>query len=473
MSLPPPSERQARLIWAAATGLAGMVIVALVVLLIWGLGRVLNVLAPVLWPLAVAGIIAYLLDPVVDFLEGRGTPRARAILIVFALGMVLVLWLAASIVPQAVRETRDLIERVPAYAQRIEDRVQAWMEAPPPSLRRLMGLEEPASTNAPAKGTNAPVAGTNTLIATHAAVEGAAPADTNRAAVVPPTTNAAPAVASTNAPTEAASAEGEGLEHWWRKALNLDNLQTATGFLAKAAAVVGSWFLGQLGRIASWFGVLAGLALIPIYAFYFLLEKQGIESKWTDYLPVSRSEFKTELVFVIKSINDYLIAFFRGQLLVAICDGIMYTIGFSLIGLPYALLIGVMATFLTIIPFVGAIITCGGALLVAVVQYGDWLHPLMTLGVYAIVQMLEGYVIQPKILGDRVGLHPLTIIIAVMAGTTLLGGILGGILAIPFTAALRVIMFRYVWHRPPPGKNDKGPSAGPPPEKSDVPAPAS
>jgi predicted PurR-regulated permease PerM len=64
------------------------------------------------------------------------------------------------------------------------------------------------------------------------------------------------------------------------------------------------------------------------------------------------------------------------------------------------------------------------------------------------VQGLEGFVIQPKILGDRMRLHPLAIIIAVMAGTTLLGGLLGGILGIPLAAALRVLMFRYVWKRP-------------------------
>jgi predicted PurR-regulated permease PerM len=64
-----------------------------------------------------------------------------------------------------------------------------------------------------------------------------------------------------------------------------------------------------------------------------------------------------------------------------------------------------------------------------------------------VVQMIEGFYISPKIMGDRVGLHPLTIIIAVLVGTTLLGGILGGILAIPLTAALRVLMFRYIWKR--------------------------
>jgi len=72
---------------------------------------------------------------------------------------------------------------------------------------------------------------------------------------------------------------------------------------------------------------------------------------------------------------------------------------------------------------------------------------LLVLAVFGVVQTLEGLVISPKILGDRVGLHPLAIIVAVMVGTTLLGGLLGGILAIPLTAALRVLMFRYVWKR--------------------------
>src|SRR6202000_2925924 len=106
--------------------------------------------------------------------------------------------------------------------------------------------------------------------------------------------------------------------------------------------------------VFSWFGVIVGLSLIPIYAFYLLLEKKGIRSKWTSYLPVKDSTFKNELVFILQSINDYLIAFFRGQVLVAIIDGILYGIGFSLIKLPYAILLGAAAMVLTIIPFIRA-----------------------------------------------------------------------------------------------------------------------
>jgi predicted PurR-regulated permease PerM len=420
VSLPPPTNQQARIIWGAVTGLALAVIGALLVGLIWGLGKLLHLLGPVLWPIAVAGVLAYLLDPVVDLFERKGVPRTRAILVVFFCAVMLMLAMATSVVPQLVVETRDLAQRIPAYAQKLRQRADNWINNPPAPVRRLLekALGTPVPTNSPS-GTNATLTTTNTALTTNAA---AAPA-----VIVGSATNLPPV---------------------WAQLFDKSALGSATEWMSKALVAVGSWLFGQVLKVAGIFGVLAGLALIPVYAFYFLLEKRGIESKWTDYLPVKRSEFKDELVFVLRAINGYLIVFFRGQVLVAICDGILYAIGFSIIGLPYSVLLGVMATALTMIPFLGAIATCGTALILAFVQFGDWKHPLAVLGVFAVVQALEGLVIQPKILGDRVGLHPLTIIIAVMVGTTLLGGILGGILAIPLTAAARVLMFRYVWKDP-------------------------
>jgi predicted PurR-regulated permease PerM len=137
--------------------------------------------------------------------------------------------------------------------------------------------------------------------------------------------------------------------------------------------------------------------------------------------------------------------------LVALCDGILLTVGFLAIGLNYAVLLGMVAGFLSIVPFLGVALSIIPAVILATVQFNDWLHPALVVGLFALVQFLEGFFISPKIMGDRVGLHPLTIILAVMIGTTLMGGIIGGILAIPLTAALRVLMFRYVWtNRPGP-----------------------
>ena len=236
---------------------------------------------------------------------------------------------------------------------------------------------------------------------------------TNSPAIVIAADTNAIVAATTNAPAG------------WAGAIDKETLQSVTTWLAGRLPKAGEWLFGHVGRVASLFGFFVGLALIPVYAFYFLLEKDAISSRWTDYLPVSDSRFKEELVFVLNSINGYLIAFFRGQVLVAIIDGILYGTGFVIIGLPYAVLLGVMAIFLTIIPFLGAIVTFVLALIIAIVQFGDWKHPLGVMVVFGIVQTLEGLVFSPKILGDRVGLHPVTIIIAVMAGTALLGGLLG------------------------------------------------
>jgi predicted PurR-regulated permease PerM len=426
MSLPPPTARQARLLWFAASALATGLLIALLCLLVWGLGKVLNVLSPVLWPLAVAGVIACLLDPVVDFLERKGAPRTRAIIVVFALAFLIVVGLLGSVVPQAVVETRQLVTQLPTYAGKLEKRVEAWASHPPDAVRRLLRRDLVSTF------------GTNDLTATNLAS----------------TEIGSKARGMSLPPSESDSILG--------RTLDSGTLKSATTWLAQTLPGVGAWLFGQVVKVASWFGVLAGLALVPVYAFYFLLEKKGIQASWTNYLPVAQSGFKNELVFVISSINEYLVAFFRGQVLVAICDGILYTIGFVSIGLPYAVLLGAMATFLTMIPFLGAIFTCLTALVIALVQFGDWRHPLLVLGVFAVVQALEGLVISPKIMGDRVGLHPVAIIIAVMVGTTLLGGILGGILAIPLAAALRVLMFRYVWTAPdtrsprPESRADRG-----------------
>jgi predicted PurR-regulated permease PerM len=413
VKFPPPTERQARVIWLALTGLAVAALVALVVALVWGLGHVLRMLSPVLWPIAVAGVIAYLLDPVVDFIERKGASRPRAILCVFGVALVIVAALFGSVVPQLINETRQLAVRIPAYAARVEQRSEYWLSHPPELEKRLLERE------AGAKGS------------------GGSAAAANEGAPAFPTNSPAPAaVESTDAPS------------FLGGTLDNESLQTATRWLAGALPKAGYWLFGQFGRVASWFGFLAGMALVPVYTFYFLLEKRGISSRWTDYLPVADSGFKNELVFVLNSINNYLISFFRGQVLVAICDGILYGTGFLIIGLPYAVLIGAMAIVLTMIPYLGAIVTCITALVIAFVQFGDWQHPLLVLAVFGFVQTLEGLFISPRIMGGRVGLHPVTIIIAVMAGTTLLGGLLGGILAIPLTAALRVVMFRYVWKRP-------------------------
>ena len=379
MPLHSPTEKQSRLLWFALSALAVAAIVLVLVAAVWGLGRVLNLLSPVLWPLAIAAVVACLLSPVVDFFERRKIPRGRAIILVFIIAAAVIIAVLASIIPQVVVETQELAAKVPEYSQRLQVRVHDFMAHPPEFLRRFLP---------------------------------------------PPDAAANPA----------ASADKSALA-------------AATNWLTGSLPEMGSWLLLQIGKAVSGFGLLAGLVLIPVYAFYFLLEKRGIEKNWREFLPLQNSAAKDEAVFVLDAVSGYLVAFFRGQVLVALCDAVLYTAGFFLIGLNYAFLLGFAALFLTMIPFLGAAVICVTALTLAFVQSGDWHQPALVLAVFAVVQALEGLFISPKIMGDRVGLHPLAIIIAVMTGTTLFGGILGGILAIPLAAALRVILARYVWKK--------------------------
>ena len=320
-------------------------------------------------PLAIAGILACLLDPLVDYLEQkRGLSRGRAVFWVFLLAVVLVLGLLSTVVQQLFVETGRLLNELPNYAQDLRKQIEYWL----------------AHTN-----------------------------------------------------------WGRKAQQAWESQLGV----TAQDWLTRTLPVVSTWLWAQMTRVASWAGLLFGLALVPVYTYYFLLEKSGIKEKWTNYLPLAQTPFKEEVVFILRSINDCLIVFFRGQVLVALCDGGLLTIGFLALGLNYAFLLGFVAGLLSIVPYLGIMISLVPALILAAVQFGDWWHPALVLAVFGIVQLLEGFVISPKIIGDRVGLHPLTIIIAVMVGTTLMGGVLGGVLAIPLTAALRTLMFRYVWRQ--------------------------
>ena len=428
-TMPPPTPQQARILWFALTALGLGALGGGGPGVVWGLGRVLNLLAPVLWPLALGGVLAYLLDPLVDRLEAVRVPRARAIGLVFASACTLVAGVFLSFVPQVVGEARQFGEKVPAYSLRLKGQLDAWATNPPAMVQRVL-----AARDLFVRSTNAPATATTT---------------TNAAAGQSPEGEATHA-------TEAAARRPIG------GGISPETLRSFTAWVGNLLPAIGGWVGDQVGRVTGWVGVLAGLCLVPIYAFYFLLEKRGIQRQWTEYLPVRASWFKDELVFCLRAVNDYLIVFFRSQVLVALCDGILYTTGFLVIGLPYAFLLGMLATLLTMIPFIGAAVSCSTALAVAFAASGGWQLPVAVLAVYGVVQTLEGLVISPKIMGDRVGLHPLTIIVSVMVGTQLLGGLLGGVLAIPVTAALRVIMFRYVWRRRRAGEAapEDGASAG-------------
>ena len=439
MNFPPPSRTQARIIWFGVATMAVGVVAAFVFFSTLGLSWLLHRLSPVLLPLAIAGVVAYLLDPLVDWLQTKGVPRTRAIVVVFFVGVMFVLGMLGTVVPRLVVETGALVKETPTYTRKLIEKVEGTR-----AFQRLEPLWHLYLDSARTNTASSPAPGANP--APHAATSNVS---TNQAEAV-----ATNVVAAVLGPTATGQVDSKLVR------------EIAQFVVEKGGAVlpeVGQWMLARVKQAAGVLGWILGLALVPIYAFYFLLEKKGIQDSWTNYLPVPEGRPKEELVFVINSVNDSLIVFFRGQVLVAMCSGILLTTGFFSMGLNYALLLGVMAGILGIIPYLGVAMSLVPATILAVVQFGDWRVALVPV-LFAVVNALEGFVISPKIIGDRVGLHPLTIIIAVVVGTTLLGGILGGVLAIPLTAALRAIMSRYIWHRQAQaaGQGTPAASASPP-----------
>lgn len=432
MELKGPSEQQSKILWTAVTGLAIAVILGLISAIFAGIGWLANQLSSVLLPLAVAGIIAYLLDPVVDWFENKRLKRPWAIVSVFALAVLLQAGFFATFVPLLIKDTKSLASAVPGYRDSIIKKYNDWSKDH--SLENY--IPDSVKSYLPwLSRTNQ----TDTSEATQ----------TNQVAQASPTV-APPPTTTTNTNETSTDMTDSGIEESKGKALDLnaDQIGDFVNAAWRGVRSMGVWARAKIENMASIFGMLAGFALVPVYVFYFLSEKSGIKDNWTRYLPVHESWIKDEIVFVLRSINDALIVFFRGQVLVAMCVGGLLMIGFSIIQLKYAVLLGFIAGALGIVPYLGVMLSIVPAMAISMVQSDTWLHPLATLGIFILVQLAEGLVISPKIIGDRVGMHPLTVIIAIMIGTTLMGGIIGGVLAIPLTAALRTVMFRYIWKQP-------------------------
>lgn len=422
--------------WTAATSLAVAVILFLAALFFVGLGWVAKQLSSILLPLAAAGVIAYLLDPVVDFAQRRPIPflkrrlsRPWAIILVFFLAVFFLAGVAATVVPQLLKDTGSLVSNLQEYPQKLSDKVKKWIEEPPILV------------------TGVPDTLTDIVSGILEFLSGLFPSESEIVGPPSPEELAAANETQASGPPSIYIRKPEDST----PSIAFDEIQEAAQWISSHSSYLGiihEWSQNQLGKIPSLVGLFIGIALMPVYVFYFLAEKKGISDNWTDYLPIRESNMKKEIVFILRSINDSLIVFFRSQVLVAMCVGVLLMIGFSLIQLPYAVLLGFIAGILGIVPYLGVMLSIAPALIIAFIEpkFG-MMQPVLTLGVFVLVQTLEGMVISPKIIGNRVGMHPLTVIISIMVGTTLLGNITGGLLAIPLTAALRTLMFRYVWRR--------------------------
>src|SRR5207249_2249144 len=190
-------------------------------------------------------------------------------------------------------------------------------------------------------------------------------------------------------------------------------------------------------------GFLFSLIMVPIYLFFFLKERPGIERQWKDYLPLRPSPLKDEVAEALLEINSYIVAYFRGQLLVCLVDGILIGSALTLVGLNFAPLIGLLVVILTMVPYIGIVVCWVPAVLIAAFQWGDWLHPIGVTLIFIVIQNLEGIFYAPRIVGGYVGLHPMTVIVSIFVWGLIIGGVLGPLLAVPLTATIKVLLARY------------------------------
>jgi predicted PurR-regulated permease PerM len=209
--------------------------------------------------------------------------------------------------------------------------------------------------------------------------------------------------------------------------------------IVQGLEVVGRSALSAGVSVASFVISLLGWFVVPVYFSFFLLLDSPGRLEVRRFLPFLKEETRNDVAYLASQFVEIVVAFFRGQLIIAFLQGLLFAIGFSLVGLKYGFIIGMVLGFLNLIPYLGSLVGLATALPLAYFQSGGGLSRVaLVILVFAIVQAIEAYVLTPRIMGDRTGLHPMVIIVAILFWGSALDGIMGMILAIPLTAFLVV-----------------------------------
>ncbi len=320
----------------------------------------LSLLKAVVIPILIAATLAYLLDPLVDWLEQLKLKRGNAVLLLTLVAVFLLTLLILLLFPLLKREVAIMTAKLPAYLESFK-------------LKTLPVLESRLSAFLP--GVNLEL---SSLFA-----EGK-----NLLEKVPP--------------------------NLWQRLLK-GFASTITGSLSLLVSIIGT-------------------LIIPLYLYYILLDFDSYKEKLLSLVPPKSRDILAER---FRAVDEVLSAFLRGQAMVAAILSLLYCIGLALIGLETAIILGIFSGIAFVVPYVGTLLGLGLSALFAFLQFHDLAHPLYVLILYGIAQGLEGMVLTPKIVGEKVGLHPLAVIIAVITAGELFG-FLGILLAVPAAATLKI-----------------------------------
>jgi predicted PurR-regulated permease PerM len=390
-----PSPEQSRILWRAVTALAVTSLIGIAGLLFYGFITFLSWAYPVLLPIGLAVILALFLEPVVDFISHHHVKRRTATLLTCLLAMVAFVLFWVFILPPVVDQGGKFINSLPGWINAGVDKLQT------------LGSE-------PAEG---------------------APSAAPEARGAGPTPAPAPTPILV-APKRPLAVDSE-IHAWVSRNLPVveQSIQNTTAHLVYTA----------MGPVGQALGFMLGFGFVPIYVYYFLADKERISAHWRDYVPLRRSPLRNEVISVVSEINQVLVKYFRGQIVVAGCNGLLTFLGLWAIGIPYSLILGIITGALSIVPFLGIIASILPALLLGFISSQGWIRPVLVLLVFALVQMSESMFITPRVQSHSTGLHPLTIIIGILFWSMLLPGLLGPVVAVPLTCAVVVLLRRYVW----------------------------
>ena len=326
-----------------------------IALALFGLGALLFLLSPILAPFLAAAILAYIFDPMVSKLEGKGLSRTwSTLLAVFALLLAVVLFLLI-VLPLFYKEAAQLSAQIPGLADTLKTRVIPWVND---KLGVAVSLD-------------------------------------------------------------AAS---------FRQFVT-DNLSDASAVAKRVFSSVG---VGGMALI----GFLVNLVLIPVVLFYVLRDWPSIVRGVDAMVPRAMHGTVTTIV---KEIDAVLSEFLRGQMLVMLALALYYCIALRIAGLQFWLPVGLVTGLLVFVPYVGFGLGLSLGMLAALTQFSSAGPILGVAAVFALGQVLEGFILTPTLVGDRIGLHPLAVIFALMAFGQLFGFV-GVLLALPASAALLVAL---------------------------------
>jgi len=332
----------------------------LLLLLVLG-GWLFYQLSSVLMPFFVAALLAYLGDPLVDWLQEKKLSRTQAVCIVFAVIFFCIIVALLILVPLLGNQLSSLFEKMPDYLDRLQQLIQPVLQ--------MVGLSKD-------------MIDLQTL--------------------------------------------QNALKDYWSEAGKFAG--DLFGYMSRSGMAVMVWLINLL--------------LIPVLTFYLLRDWDDLVARFRELIPRS---YAPKVIKMSEECDEMLAGFLRGQLLVMLALAVMYSAGLMLIGVDLAILIGFVAGLLSFVPYLGLIVGITLAGLAAYLQLQEWLPVLYVIIVFSVAQSIESMFLTPRLVGERIGLHPVAVIFAVMAGGALFGFI-GVLLALP-VAAVSMVLLRHVHER--------------------------